>query len=153
MRRGFALAPLVALLVAGCGGDDGPTRQEFAADANKVCTDIERQSEQLGEAQPDSVAEIGRFADRAEKTVQDGVSRLEKIERPSGDDGKKAKEFVDALKSDVERELVPALRDLKTAANEKDAKGLRSAAAELQKIDTSRSDKLAKDLGATACAE
>ncbi len=153
MKRGIALAPVLALLVAGCGGDDGPTKQEFARDANTVCQDIEAESRQLGEARPDSLSEIGQFADRAEKTVRDGVARLEKLERPSGDDGKTAKEFVDALNAELEQKFVPALRDLKTAANEKDAKGLRSAAEQLQKIDTTKSDRLARELGANACAE
>ena len=152
MKRGIAVS-LVALGVAGCGGDDAPTRAEFAKDANTICRDIERQSESLGKSQPDSLSEIGQFADRAEKTVRDGVSRLEKLERPSGADGTKAKEFVEALKTELDEKFVPALRDLKTAADQKDAKGLRSAAERLQKIDTSRSDQLARDLGASACAE
>ncbi len=153
MRRSGIVAGLLALGIAGCGGDDGPTKKEFAADANKICQDIERQSQNLGESQPDSLSEISSFADKAEKTVRDGVSRLQKLERPSGADGDKAKQFVDRLKSELDTKFVPALRELKTAAEEKDAKGLRSAAEKLQKVDTTESDKLARELGATACAE
>jgi formate dehydrogenase maturation protein FdhE len=152
MKRGIAVS-LVAIGIAGCGGDDGPTKKEFAANADKICSDIQRQGESIGQSQPDSLQEVATIADRAEKAVRDGVSRLEKLERPSGDAGKQAKEFVDTLKTELDTEFVPALRELKSAAQEKDAKGLRTAAEKLQKLDTSKSEKLARDLGATACAE
>ena len=151
MRRAApALAALAVL--AGCG-DDGPTRQEFATKANAVCRDIEREGSQLGERAPRTPQDVVAFADRAERSVVDGVKRLEAIERPGGRDGEKATRFVQLLSAELDADFVPALRQLRTAARARDAQGLRAAAERLQRVDTRRSDALARELGAIACAD
>jgi hypothetical protein len=47
---------------------------------------------------------------------------------------------------------VPALEDLKRALEEKDPLAAQKAAAELQKLEATESDKAARQLGANACA-
>jgi hypothetical protein len=61
------LAATAALVVAGCGGDEGPTREEFASEANAICerhtANIEQAtSEVLGGGQVPSRQEFGRLA-------------------------------------------------------------------------------------------
>ena len=155
MRRtiaGLALAAASALAAAGCG-DDAPSKQEFAQQANEVCRDIERQGGRLGDAQPRSLDDLVAFSERAERNVADGVKRLRALERPSGEDGELAKRFVDALGAELDAEFVPALRRLRTAARQRDPRGLRVAAERLQQVDTTRSAGLARELGAIACAD
>ena len=155
MRRtaaGLALAAASALAAAGCG-DDKPSKQEFAQKANEVCRDIERQGGRLGDAQPRSLDDLVAFSERAERNVAGGVRRLKALERPSGEDGELATRFVDALGAEMDREFVPALRGLRTAARAKDPRGLRAAAERLQQVDTGRSGALARELGAIACAD
>ena len=42
LRLLFAI-PLAAIAFAGCGGDDAPSKEDFAADAEKICADLEKQ--------------------------------------------------------------------------------------------------------------
>jgi hypothetical protein len=47
--------------------------------------------------------------------------------------------------------LIPALEKLKKAIQDKDAQAAQEAATELQKLESTESDKFARELGATAC--
>ena len=67
LRLLFAI-PLAALAFAGCGGDDAPSKEDFAADAEKICADLEKQGDELSKAEPDSVEEVSTFATDAKKT-------------------------------------------------------------------------------------
>jgi hypothetical protein len=46
---------------------------------------------------------------------------------------------------------VPALEELQTALKKQDVEGVQAAAKKLQSLETSKSDKAARELGATAC--
>ena len=46
---------------------------------------------------------------------------------------------------------MPALEDLQAALRKKDVEGVQTAAKKLQSLETSKSDKAARELGATAC--
>ncbi len=61
------LAATAALAAAGCGGDEGPTREEFVSEANTICerhtANIERAaSKVLGGGQLPSPEQFGRLA-------------------------------------------------------------------------------------------
>src|SRR3712207_2471904 len=97
VRRTLTVCALsAAALAAGCG-DDGPTRQEFAREADRACADIERQFQDIGRADPDTPAELIPVVQRSRDLLRQARRRLQEIERPGGDDGEKAEAFVNAL--------------------------------------------------------
>ncbi len=147
-----ALAAAAALAIAGCG-EDKPTREEFAASAEKVCADLEKQSERLSNSEPDNVEEIAQFARDARKTAEDAVKRVQALEVPDGDDGEKAKQWQDAVEREAQDELIPALDQLEKAANDNDQQALLAAAQKIQGLESEESDKLARDIGAEGCAD
>ena len=151
MRRA-ALAVVGVLAVAGCGGDDKPSRDEFAAEAEKVCADLEKQSDRLSQSEPENVQDIVKFAQDARGTAEDAVQRIGDLEVPDGEDGEKAQAWKDAVEREANDQLIPALEDLEKAAQDEDDQALAAAAQRLQGIETAESDRLARELGAEGCA-
>ena len=147
-----ALAAAAALLVAGCG-EDKPSREEFAASAEKVCADLEKQSERLSNSEPDNVQEIAQFARDARKTAEDAVRRVRALEVPDGDAGEKAQQWQDAVEREAQDQLIPALDQLEKAANDNDQQALIAAAQKIQGLEADQSDKLAREIGAEGCAD
>ena len=145
-------ASLIAL--TGCGGDDedAPSRDEFAASAEKVCADLDRQSRELSRSRPESNTEIVAFARDARRAAQDAVRRVAALEVPEGEDGEKARRWQDAVEQEAEEQLIPALDRLETAAEEGDEQEILSAALEIQGLEAQRSDQLAREIGAEGCA-
>jgi hypothetical protein len=147
------LLPVLAL--AACGGDDdggGGTSSErqFAERANKVCNDVERELDQLGGG--NSANDIAELIDEVIAKSRDAVERLKALERPDGAAGKTAEEFVNALDTEIEDRAVPALEDLRDAVRDKDRKAAAEAGERLQELEGGKSDRLAGELGATACS-
>ena len=148
-----AAVPLAALAIAGCGGDDKPSKEEFVAEADKVCADLEKQSEELQQSEPDNVQEIVDFTKKARTTAQDAVKRIRALEVPEGADGDKAKEWQAAVTAEAENQLIPALDDLQKAAEANDEKALVEAAQNIEQLEATRSDKLANELGMKNCGD
>ena len=150
--RALAAAVLagLALVATACGG--GPSKADFVKEANAVCTDLEKSLEKLGESNPESADELAQTVDDLQKEVDAGITRLKDIELPGGEDGDKAKAFVDEFSTQVEDEIQPAFADLKKGAQEQDQKLLSDAAQQLQSIDSEKADKLAREAGANECA-
>jgi hypothetical protein len=84
--RRTAVAVLAVIAAAasagGCGGGDSATPEQFRADANKVCRDLERNLDRIQSRLP-------RTADQAEKQAsaivdisQQALDNLRKIEAP-----------------------------------------------------------------------
>ena len=152
MNRFLAVVSVAgSLALVACGGDDAPSREEFAREADRICADFEKASDSLGS--PESVAEIAPFAQKASGEIDKVIKRLDELETPSGEDGEKADRFIAAVKADAAGKIKPALAEMKTAAKKKDEKGVVAAAEKIQKIDTSKSDDLARQAGARGCAE
>jgi hypothetical protein len=153
-KRAFAAVLAAGMLaLAGCGDDDdAPTREEFAKQADAICADLEKQSDALGESNPESVSAIADFAAKARTTAEDGVERIKALTPPDGADGEKARAWQDAITNDAETKLIPALEELEQAAKANDSKGVVAAAGKLQKLDSSKTDQLARDIGAQSCA-
>jgi hypothetical protein len=154
----FAAAPLtLILLVLGlvaCGGGDGdaPSQADFAKSADEVCKNAEQALQNVGEDAntPDEIADaVDKVIDQTQKSVDE----LQDLERPDGDAGEAANEFVDALSSDIEDKGIPALEELREALKDNDQQAAQKAAQKLQAIETTNSDKLARDIGAKGCAE
>src|ERR1041384_8309581 len=96
----FAVLAAIAAILAGCGGSDAPSKQEFAQNADKICSDVESRVNELNKANPQSVSDLTRFIDQLKATVDDGINRLQGLDRPKGDAGDTAKQFTDTLDSE-----------------------------------------------------
>jgi hypothetical protein len=46
-RLALPIAAVLALGAAGCGGDDGPTKAEYIASADAICTDANKQAKTI----------------------------------------------------------------------------------------------------------
>jgi hypothetical protein len=135
----------------GGGGGDAPSKAEFAKQADKICKETEKEFESIGQSaeSPDEVADaIDKVIDESKSAADDLVA----LDRPDGADGETATKFVETFKQELNEKLVPALEDVKKALEAKDAQAVQEAAANLQKLEATESDKYARDLGATACS-
>jgi formate dehydrogenase maturation protein FdhE len=151
--RATAVVAATVLLLAGCGGgSDAPSRAEYARNAERLCTQLEQQVNEAESGSPSSAAEIGAYADRVARALSRGVQALDNVRRPEGEDGVKAKAYVDELRRQVDTEARPALRDLKAAAARGDKAGVQAAVQRLRTVDSSKLDRLARAVGAEGCA-
>ena len=152
----FAALPLIpvvlALALSACGGDDAPTKAEFAEQAEKICQNAEKQLDNIGEnaTSPDQIADA---VDKVIDQSQSSLDELRDLEQPEGDAGEAAERFVSALERDIEDKGIPALEELRDAVRENDQAAAQRAAQKLQEIETSDTDQLAKDIGADGCGE
>jgi soluble cytochrome b562 len=138
---------------AGGAHDDGgsaPTKAEFAKDADKVCKDTEKEIEKIGQgaSSPDALADA---IDKVIAASKNAANKLTDLERPDGDAGDTATKFAEGFEQELNDKLIPALEKLKKAIQDKDAQAAQAAAADLQKLESTQSDKYARELGATAC--
>jgi septation ring formation regulator EzrA len=146
---------LVAIGLASCGGDDdddAPTRQEFADRASEICSKAEKALDNVGEnatSQEEIVDAVDRVIEESRKAVDD----LADLERPEGNAGDTAEEFVNATRNEIEKQGIPALEDLREALENKDQEAVQEAAQRLQQVETDDSNRAARELGADACAE
>jgi hypothetical protein len=150
------LAPIVlallAFAVASCGGEDAPSREEFAEQANKICSDTEKTLENVGD-QAESPQDVADAVDRVIEESRSAVDELADLERPEGDAGDAAETFVNSTRTEIEDKGIPALEDLRDALADGDQQAAQEAAQRLQQIDSDASNKAARDLGANECAE
>jgi hypothetical protein len=137
---------------SGGGGGDAPSKQEFARNADKICADVEQRVSDLNKVKPRSLSDLTHFIERLKDAVSDGVTRLQALERPSGEAGRTARQFTDALDREYQRQVLPALNQLEKAVADRDEKALQVASRKLQATQSRESDRLASALGATKCA-
>ena len=100
---------------------------------------------------PSTPDELVAFADKLARTLDDGVRELKAVDRPDGDDGVKAQRWLDALQRQSD-DAKAALAALKEAARKRDGAAVARAIQRIQRIDSSRVDRLAADAGARGCA-
>jgi hypothetical protein len=153
----FAALPLIPVVLvlgfAGCGGgDDAPSKADFAKEAETICENAEKQLDNIGE-NAESPDEIASAIDKVIEQSQSSVDELRELERPDGDAGEAAEKFVNALETDIEDKGIPALEELRDAVKANDQQAAQEAAQKLQAIETSNTDELAKDIGASGCGE
>jgi hypothetical protein len=133
------------------GGSDAPSRQEFAQDAERVCKQTERALEGFGEnvEGPEEAADaIDKVIERARKAADE----LADLDRPEGETGETATKFAEGFKKELEEKLIPALEELKRALQSKDPQKLQEAVSKLQSLESTESDRYARQLGIRACA-
>ncbi len=154
MRR-VVLGAAAALVVAGCGGQDKPSREEFVREAEAACAEVERQAERLSGTRPKDVDELVAFAEDVRKTTDDAIARIEDIETPEGDAGETAERWKEAARAEAD-EANAAIDALKKAAESGDDQALLAAVQDLQRIqadENSGADRLSRELGLKRCAD
>ena len=152
-RLASILLCLLGFVGASCGGgDDAPSRQDFAQEANKICRETEQALENVGQ-DAESPQDIADAVDRVIEESRSAVDQLADLERPEGEAGETAEEFVNATRTEIEDRGIPALEDLRDAVADEDEQAAQEAAQRLQQIDSDRSNGAAKELGANECAE
>jgi CHASE3 domain sensor protein len=144
----------VSLGLAACGGDDdsgsAPSKAEYANNAEQICRNTEKELENIGQGS-ESPAEVADAIDKVIDESRQAADDLVALERPEGDAGQTAEDFSEGFKTELNDKIVPALEDLQAALKKKDVEGVQAAAKKLQSLETSKSDKAARELGATAC--
>lgn len=155
MTRYSTLAILVVSLgLVACGGDDdsssAPTKAEYAKQASKICSDTEKELKNIGEDSSDP-KEVADAIDKVITEAKQAANDLVALERPEGDAGQTAEQFSEGFKSELNEQIIPALEELRDALKKKDVAGVQAAAKKLQELETSKSDKAARELGATDC--
>ena len=155
MTRYSSLAILfVSIGLVACGGDDdsssAPTKAEYAKQASKICSDTEKELENIGEDSQDP-QEVADAIDKVITEAKQAANDLVALERPEGDAGQTAEEFSEGFKSELNEQIIPAMEELRDALKKKDVAGVQAAAKKLQELETSKSDNAARELGATDC--
>ena len=158
------LAPILLTLLAfaaSCNGDDPPSQEgrddppsqeEFADQANEICRAAEQSLDNVAEG-ADEPEDIVDAIDEVIAESRNAVGELDGLERPEGEAGETAEQFVRATRREIEDEGIPALEELRRAVESEDNEAVRAAAVRLQRIDSSASNRAARALGATDCAE
>jgi hypothetical protein len=139
-----ALLVLFTLAVGavGCGGDDKPSKEEFAADLDNVCAKSNEKVQKV--KAPKTVKEIGTFTRATRPILEDSIKEAEELELPEEDaDGFEA--YIQSSKSSLSE-----LDDLEKAADAGDVKAVRRVFAETTKGNNER-DAQAKKLGLKKC--
>ena len=139
-----------ALLLAACGG---VSKEDYAEDLSAVCTDIEAETQKIGEAEVSNPAELSAQLDEIRTAIRGGIARMRDLERPDGEDGDRAEEYIEKLQGTLDGQVLPALDDLEKAVKAKDQQAIRAAATRLQGVDEEETDRLAKEIGADECAD
>ena len=156
--KGVVALLLAALVLPACGGgDDGDggdrvSREDYAQQVSEVCADVERELSELSIADPETSAEVSDVFDDVIAKSRAALSRLKALERPSGDADETADRFVETLEREFEAEALPALEDLGDAIRSGNREAAANAAERLARLENTESGRLARELGADACA-
>ena len=149
-RRTTPLAVLLAAL--GAAACNGVSEETYAEELSKVCTDVERDVRALEARGAATPGQIAALIDDVIAKSREAVDRLAAVERPGGEAGERAERFVTTLEREVEREAIPALADLRDAIKRQDREAAAEAGARLRRLESSKSDRQARELGPEACA-
>ena len=147
MRRSV-LVLAGAFALAGCGGEDRLSKEEFVQKADATCKKYEKRLEPLERqlTQAQSIEEAGKIVDRAIPVVREGVRELRELEPPEDLEGK-----VDRW-LDLNEENTETLEKLRDAAKQGDEKKIAELAQEADENEK-RGDRIAAEIGLEDCAE
>ena len=153
MRLAWPFMLLLAVVLAACGGyDDAPSKADYVKEAEEICADARKRLKNVGK-DATTPEEISDAVDTVIEETRSSVDELKELDVPGGDAGEAADSFVDALESEVEDTGIPALEDLRDALEDGDRKAAQRAAEKLQEIESSASDRFARELGANDCVD
>jgi hypothetical protein len=144
-----ALATLVVLVAAGCGGEDSLSRGEWAEQANAICRESLRKVEALG--RPVTSDEYLRVTPKANEIGLAAIEELRELKAP-GEIEDAAEEMIDGYEYTVEQQEV-VYQGLKAMREGKDPSRGDYFRAGNRAIEAGRSaDSIARRLRATVCA-
>jgi hypothetical protein len=161
MRRLLASAAVAALGLiglVGCGGGDDTSKEDFIAEADKVCKDVDTKGRSLtstttAQGVADVIAKSGELLD-------EGIRRLDEVPLPSDDQDRKGAEawLNEAQKlQPIGDQFKQQADKLSEAAKSNDQATVNAATQEIQRTKedaakiSQRSDELAKDYGLKEC--
>lgn len=98
-----ALATVLILVVAACGGEDSLSRAEWAAEANAICLESLRKVEALG--QPATSDQYLRVTPKANEIGRAAVEELRELKAP-GEIEEDAEEMIDGYEYTVEQQEI-----------------------------------------------
>jgi hypothetical protein len=140
------ILPVVAALIAGCGGGENSDRlsaAEFRQQANAICDKYDAKIAAIGT--PTSPEDIPEFVEKGIPLIEQGLAELRALNPPED------------LEADYDRMLdetakaIPAARKLADAAAKQDAAAVQEALQAGNEADA-ESDRLATKLGLDRCA-
>jgi hypothetical protein len=141
-RLCIALGVTAATLVAGCGGDDRLTREEFVSEADAICEEFDQRLDDVPE--PESADDVERFADEARPVIEDGLAELRALQPPE-----ELEEQWNEL-MDKNDEALEVLDDLSQAAASADEARLQEISEEASRQDA-ETDRMARAIGLENC--
>jgi GTP1/Obg family GTP-binding protein len=150
---GLLIAVALAAIATGCGGSSAPTKATYGKNVDKLCNTLDDRVSAIQKQAPTTTDELVQFADDLEKVIEDGVNQLDDVERPDGDDGKKAEAWIKELTKQKDEAIKPALEELKTAAQKKDTAAIQRAVQRIQQVDEKKVNQLAREAGARSCGD
>jgi hypothetical protein len=150
---GLLIVVALAAIVAGCGGSSAPSKATYGKNVDKLCSTLDDRVSAIQKQAPTTTDELVKFADDLEKVIEDGVNQLDDVERPDGDDGKKAEAWIKELTKQKDEAIKPALEELKTAAQKKDTAAIQRAVQRIQQVDEKKVNQLAREAGARSCGD
>ncbi len=148
VRRAPALvlaSLLAAQLIIACGGGDSATPEQFRADANKVCRDLERQLDRIQRRVPSTADQAEKQASAVVDVSQQALDNLRKIDVP-GDLGDPYKRYLDAREK-----AIGFAEDSRDAAADNDADSYARGKHRLAAGQPARRQQ-ALNLGLSACS-
>jgi hypothetical protein len=150
---GLLIVVALAAVVGGCGGSSAPSKATYGKNVDKLCSTLDDRVSAIQKQAPTTTDELVQFADDLEKVIDDGVNQLDDVERPDGDDGKKAEAWIKELTKQKDEAIKPALEELKTAAQKKDTAAIQRAVQRIQQVDEKKVNQLAREAGARSCGD
>ena len=136
---------MLALAIAGCGGDDGPSAEDYARDGNEVCRQAIADARDIERPSGDSSEAVAAYASAFLPIARTRLEGLEELEPPSD-----LERFHDRL-IEEQRRYVAAVETLADAADRDDRATAERAAQEGAQASR-RSSVLYRELGLDTCA-
>jgi hypothetical protein len=138
--RVLVLAVLV--LGAGCGGDEGLSREEFVSEAEAICDEFDQRVNEVDE--PESPADVERYVNEVRPVVENGLNELRELQPPE-----EFQERWDVLMARNDEGL-EALDDLAQAGANGDEARVQEISEDAARRDE-ESDRIALELGLEKC--
>jgi hypothetical protein len=147
VQRGLAVAGAVGALAlaAGCGGDDGPSAEDYVRQGNEICRQAAADAKDIERPTGDSSDAVATYANAFLPIAKRRLEGLRALE-PTEDDQR----FHDRLIEEQER-FVAAVETLGEAAG-RDDRATSARAAQEGASATGRSALLFRELELDACA-
>jgi hypothetical protein len=137
-----ALWVTILVLVAGCGGDDRLSREEFVSEAEAICDEFDQRVEDVDE--PQSAEDVERYVNEVRPVIEDGLDELRELQPPE-----ELEEQWDELVARNDESL-EVLDDLSQAAADGDEARLQEISDEASRQDN-ETDRIARAIGLQKC--